>query len=208
MNKSFALRKLLLTFYFLIWSLLFHLKVSSQALRQSISIPYVSLGAYSTKQLDPFSFTGNQAALAKTSIGGIAVFGERRFLLAENSVYGLAAAVPTKFGNFGIQVNYAGFVNFNEQKAGLAYGRSLGNKIDIGIQFNYYNYKIPSYQNAASINFEAGAIVHFSDKLNAGIHVYNPVIGTLGKTNEKLAAVYKFGLGYGAYIKIFGSIIP
>ncbi len=177
----------------------FYLKVLSQTLRQSISLPYVGLSAYSTKQTDPFSFTGNQAALAKTDIGGIGVFGERRFLLAENSVYGLAAALPTKLGNFGVQVNYAGFANFNEQKAGLAYGRSLGSKVDIGVQFNYYNYKIPSYQNGATVNFEAGAIVHFSEKLNAGVHVYNPVGGTLSKvTDEKLAAVYKFGLGYDA----------
>ncbi len=171
----------------------------AQSLRYSVGMPYISLGAYTTKQLDPFSFTGNQAALAQIKSAGVGVYGERRFLLAENSVYGLAAAIPTKKGNFGVQVNYAGFTNFNEQKAGLAYARSLGTKLDIGIQFNYYGYKIPAYNNASTINFEAGAIVHFSEKLNAGIHVYNPVSGKLGKTgDEKLASAYKFGLGYDA----------
>ena len=98
-----------------------------------------------------------------------------------------------------MQINYAGFQNFNEQKVGLAYGRSLGKKIDIGVQFNYYSYKIPAYQNASAINFEIGAMVHFSEKLNAGIHVYNPVGGNLGKVgDEKIAGVYKFGLGYDA----------
>ena len=162
-------------------------------------MPYVAMGGYSTKQTDPFSFTGNQAALAQVKNVGIGMYGERRFLLADNSVYALAAAVPTKLGNFGVQINYAGFQNFNEQKAGLAYGRSLGKKIDIGVQFNYYSYKIPAYQNASAINFEIGAIVHFSEKLNAGIHVYNPVGGNLGKVgDEKIAGVYKFGLGYDA----------
>jgi hypothetical protein len=193
------LRKFLLTASVTLLLSFFYLNVICQALRQSISLPYVNLSAYSTRQIDPFSFTGNQAALAKTAIGGIGVYGERRFLLAENSVYGLAAALPTKLGNFGVQVNYAGFANFNEQKAGLAYGRSLGSKVDIGVQFNYYNYQIPSYQNGAAVNFEAGAIVHFSEKLNAGVHLYNPVGGSLNKaTDEKLAAVYKFGLGYDA----------
>lgn len=173
--------------------------VTGQSVRYSIGIPYLNLSAYSTKQTDPFSFTGNQAALAKTNAGGVGIYGERRFLLAENSVYGLVAAVPSKLGNFGVQVNYAGFQNFNEQKAGLAYGRSLGDKVDIGIQFNYYGYKIPAYQNGSAVNFEGGAIFHFSEKLNAGLHVYNPVGGTIDKkNNEKLAAVYKFGLGYDA----------
>ena len=173
--------------------------VVGQSLRYSVGMPYLTLSAYSTKQTDPFSFTGNQAALAKMSTGGVGIYGERRFLLADNTIYSVAAAVPTKLGNFGVQVNYAGFQNFNEQKAGLAYGRSLGEKVDIGVQFNYYGYIIPAYQNSSAINFEAGAIFHVSEKLNAGVHVYNPVGGTIDKANdEKLAAAYKFGLGYDA----------
>jgi hypothetical protein len=162
-------------------------------------MPYISLSAYSIKQNDVFSFTNNQAALAQIKSGGIGVYGERRFLLADNSVYGVAIAVPSKMGNFGLQINYAGALNFNEQKAGLAYARSLGTKVDVGIQFNYYGYKIPAYHSASTINFEAGVIAHVSDKFNIGIHAYNPVGGTLDKTtNEKLASVYTFGAGYDA----------
>lgn len=171
----------------------------SQTLRYSVSMPYTSLGAYTTRQMDPFGFTNNQAALAQVKTAGVGVFGERRFLLTENSVYGLAAAIPTKQGNFGLQVNYAGFKNFNEQKAGLAYARKLGKLLDLGIQFNYYSYRVPQYGNASSINFEIGAILHFTDKLNGGIHIYNPVGGKLGKLqDEKLASAYKFGMGYDA----------
>ena len=171
----------------------------AQALRYSVGMPYINLGAYSTQQLDPFSFTSNQAALAQIKVAGVGIYGERRFLLAQNSVYGIAAAIPTKKGNFGVQINYAGFANFNEQKAGIAYARSLGSKVDVGIQFNYYGYSIPAYNNASTINFELGAIVHVTDKINAGVHVYNPVSAKLGKDGEeKLASAYKFGLGYDA----------
>ena len=171
--------------------------MQAQTLRYSVAMPYIGLGAYTTKQLDAFSFTGNQAALAKIKVGSIGVYGERRFLLVENSVYVIAAAIPTKKGNFGIQVNYSGFANYKEQKAGLAYAKSLGSKVDIGVQFNYYGFNIPSYINASTVNFEAGAIFHVSEKLNAGVHIYNPVAAPLGKNgNEKLAAAYKLGLGY------------
>jgi hypothetical protein len=178
----------------------------AQSLRYSIAMPYTSLAAYSTQQKDALSFTGNQAALAATKQAGVGVYGERRFLLASTSYYTLAAAVPTKMGNFGVQLNYSGFKNFNENKIGLAYARSLGAKVDIGVQFNYYGYRIPGYNAAATINFEAGAIFHFSDKLNGGIHVYNPVGGKLGKGNdEKLASAYKIGLGYDASENFFVS---
>lgn len=171
----------------------------AQSLRYSISMPYVSLSSYTTKQTDPFSFTNNQAALAQIKSAGVGVYGERRFLIDNNNVYGLAAAFPTKMGNFGVQVNYSGFTNFNEQKAGIAYARSLGAKVDLGVQFNYYGYKIPTYNSASAVNFEIGAIAHVTDKFNVGIHAYNPVGGTLDKTtDEKLASAYKLGLGYDA----------
>ena len=192
------MRKYAISFLLTFFTFIFFYS-DAQSLRYSIGLPYLSLGAYTTKQTDPFSFTGNQAALAQIKSAGIGVYGERRFLLADNNVYGFAGVFPSKLGNFGIQVNYSGFQNFNEQKVGLAYARSLGSKVDIGVQFNYYGYRIPAYGNASAINFEGGAVVHFSDKLNAGIHVYNPAGGKLGKaTDEKLAAAYKLGMGYDA----------
>lgn len=180
--------------------------INAQSLRYSIALPYTGLTAYSKQQNDPLSFTGNQAALANVNQAGIGLYGERRFLLAATSYYTLATAIPSKLGNFGMQLNYSGFKNFNENKIGLAYARSLGNKVDVGVQFNYYGYRIPGYNNASTINFEAGVIMHFTDKLNGGFHVYNPVGGKLGKTgDEKLAAAYKIGLGYDASENFFIS---
>ena len=179
--------------------------VRGQSLRYTVALPYLGLAAYSTQQNDPLSFTGNQAALARVKQAGIGLYGEQRFLLAATSSYNVATALPTKMGNFGMQINYSGFKNFNENKIGLAYARSLGSKVDVGIQFNYYGYRVPGYNNASTVNVEAGAMLHFTDKLNGGIHIYNPVAGKLGNAlampgggGEKLATAYKMGLSYDA----------
>lgn len=178
----------------------------AQSLRYTVSMPYISLNACSRQQADAFSFTGNQAALAAVKEAGIGMYGERRFLLAENNVYAMAAAIPTSMGHFGIQLKYAGFSNYNENNLGLAYGRSLGNKLDLGVQFNYYSYRVPTYGNASSINFELGAILHLASRFNAGIHIFNPVGGKLSKgEGEKLAAVYRFSLGYDASEQFFAG---
>jgi hypothetical protein len=182
----------------------------TQSIRYSLAQPYISLSAYSQQQNDPFSFTGNQAALAQSKNAGVGVYGERRFMLNETSAYSLAIPVPTRLGNFGIQLNYAGYKNFNENKIGLAYARKLGKLVDVGVQFNYYGYSIPAYGNASAVNFEMGALMHISDKLNAGIHIYNPTGVKLGKrSDEKIASAYKFGLGYDASKNFFigGEII-
>jgi hypothetical protein len=171
----------------------------AQSLRRPIAASYIGLGAYSMNHVDVFSFSSNQAALAQIKNPAIGVYGESRFLLDATNMYSAMAALPTSQGNFGIQVDYFGFKNYNESQLGLAYARSLGKLLDIGVKFNYYSFRIPLYQNSSSVNFEIGAIVHLTDKLNAGIHFYNPVGGNLSKTkDEKLSSIYKFGIGYEA----------
>ncbi len=194
-------------FTFSFYCLLFFVSIDSyaQTLRQPISAIYLGLGAYSTQQADVFSFVNNQAALAQIDNATVGVYGEKRFLLNETSLYAAALAIPSSLGNFGVSVKYFGFKNFNESQVGLAYGRSLGKKVDIGVQFNYYGYRVPAYNSDNTVNVEIGAIVHLTDKLNAGVHIYSPVGGEFSKTDEKLTSAYTFGLGYDASDRFFVS---
>jgi len=168
----------------------------AQSLRQPVSAIYLGQASYSTQFGDVFSYLNNQAALAQIKNVAAGVYGERRFLLSATSLYTLAVAIPTKNGNFGVNIKYSGFKNFNESQAGIAYARSLGSKVDVGIQFNYYGYKVPAYNSASTVDFEIGAIVHLTDKFNMGVHMYNPVGGKFSTSNEKLTAAYKIGFGY------------
>ena len=128
-------------------------------------------------------------------------------MLDELSLYQLAVSIPTKSGNFGVEAGYFGYNEYNESQIGLAYGRKLGSKIDVGVQFNYNGIRINGYGNSSAINFEIGSIFHLTDKLHAGIHAYNPVGGQYGKNQEeKLASVYTAGMGYEASEKFFVSI--
>jgi hypothetical protein len=173
--------------------------VSAQVLRDHITAPYVGLGAYSINHVDAISFTANQAALAQVKRPALGVYGEQRFMVSATNLYCAALALPTDEGNFGLQIDYFGFKDYNESQIGLAYARSLGSKLDVGIKFNYFAFRIPSYITSSTVNFEIGAIAHLTEKLNAGVHIYNPVGGNLSKTDgEKLRSVYDFGIGYEA----------
>ena len=167
-----------------------------QSLRQPLSGGYVALGSYSGQQVDAFCFGHNQAALAQANTVSMALYGEQRFSLGATRFYNAIVALPTSKGNFGIQLKYGGFKNFNESELGLAYARNLGKKMAVGIQFNYYGYQIPAYNSASTICFELGALVHLTEALHLGFHTYNPVGGQLSKTGDKLTAVYTLGLGY------------
>lgn len=181
--------------------------ISAQTLRRPVAAAYTGFGAYSVNHSDVFSFTGNQAALAQLKNAAAGVYAERRFLLSELNNYTAVAALPTRSGNFGVRANYYGFTDYNETQVGLAYGRKLGKKVDVGAQFNYHGIAISSgYGNASAISFELGTVMHISERLHAGIHANNPVGGKYGKNKEEeLSSVYTLGLGYEASEKFFVS---
>ncbi len=169
----------------------------AQSLRYPVAMPYINLTAQSLQHQDVFSFAANPAALARQKTAAIGVYAEQRFSLKATANYRLAAAFPSRLGNLGLLVQYGGFKNYNQSVAGLAYGRSLGTKAEVGIQFNYYASRTPGYSSTGNIGAEAGIRLHFTDKLHAGIQVSNPFPAPTVKGNEeRSAAVYKLGIGY------------
>ena len=132
-------------------------------------------------------------------------------MLNELNNYTAVIGLPTATGNFGLKAAYSGFSDYNETGLGLAYGRKLGSKMDIGAEFNYHGIKISGYGNASAISFEIGTVLHITERRHAGVHVNNPVGGKFGKEHpdsyreEKLSSVYAFGLGYDASEKFLVS---
>jgi hypothetical protein len=176
----------------------------AQALHTPVTAAYTGTGVYSTGHTDIFSSTFNQAALARLQFVSAGIYAERRFLLGQLDHYTAAAGLPTSSGNFGISTRYFGFSSYNEMKLGLAYGKNLGSKTAIGTQFNYHSIGASGYGNTSAISFEIGMINHLSPKLHTGIHINNPVGGKFGdERQEKLPAIYTFGLGYEASEKFF-----
>jgi len=176
----------------------------AQTVRQPLSALYPAIGTYSKNVADPFSMIVNPASLANIKSSGAGVYGERRFLLEALNQYTAVGGFKTSSGNFGLQADYFGYSNYNETQLGLGYGRSLGSKVDVGVKFNYYNLRIPAYSSVSTFHFEAGVVMHLSEKLHAGFSVFNPVGGELNKeTKEKIASVYRGGFGYEASDKFF-----
>lgn len=196
------MRRLILFFFLLFFSCFAH----SQMIKKPVGVSYTGLGAYSLNQQDAFSFIANQASLAQIKHAAAGVYAERRFLLSELNNYHAAIAIPTSSGNFGLKAVYYGFTEYNETQLGLAYAKRIGDKIDLGVQFNYNGISIAGYGNASAVSFEIGSVMHITRQLHAGIHVNNPVGGKFGKTQqEKLPSVYTFGLGYDASENFFIS---
>ncbi len=161
-------------------------------------------GTYSLHFTDVFALHRNQAGLARLQEFSFGVFAERRFMLESLYHYNFAAAVPTVSGTFGLSSSWFGSPAFNQQQVGLAYGRSAGKKLDIGIQIDYLSTGIREYGHARAFTAEGGLIVHITDQWHAGVHVFNPAgIKYARLQEEPVPVIYSIGAGWEASEKFF-----
>lgn len=180
----------------------------SQPISQPIASRYPALGAYSLNHVDLYSSRNNAAALAEMKYISLGLYGERRFLQNNLNLYmGSIGGRINKVGNFAFHGSYYGFSLFNQMQLSLAYGLKITNKVNVGAQFNYHTLNQgKGYGSASSINASVGAIFHLTDKIHAGINVYNPLGSKWNKiTDEKIPSQYTFGMGYEASDKLFIS---
>lgn len=181
--------------------------IKAQPLTQPVAARYLPLGAYSKKAIDIYATRSNAASLAYLPQSSAAVYAERRFALSSLNLFSFSAGIFTKSGAFALHGNYFGYSLFSQSQISLAYGRPVSKKVDVGLQFNYYSLRQGNgYGNASSINASVGTIIHITDKLNAGINIYNPIGSKWNKaSDEKIPAQFTFGIGYDVSDNVYVS---
>lgn len=151
---------------------------------------------------DVFAMTSNQSGIAFLPNSSVGLLAEQRFLNSDIRQIGAVAALPSRFGSFGILVQSFGFETYNEQKIGLAYARKLSKTFAIGIQFDYLNTRIPEYGNQGVLTFEGGLQAQIMENLWLGAAVFNPIRQGFSP-DERLPVQLNVGLSYRFSDKIF-----
>jgi len=141
------------------------------------------------------SILSNQAGLSFIKTPSAILFTEQRFAVTEIRSIAAGFAYPTKSGVFGLNLNYFGFEDYNEQKIGLAYSRKLMDKLSIGAQVNYINFRIPEYGSQGFLSFDLGLQAQVLDDLILAAHIANP-IGQEIVEDDNLPTVFKIGAAY------------
>lgn len=118
------------------------------------------------------AYTYSSAGINYQNSFGISELGTRTagFILRNQG-----ATVGAFYSNFGYR-------DFRRHTAGLGCGIKLSDKISAGIQADFLAEKTPDeYYKRESITFETGILILPSDKVRIGIHVFNPLPGSLRK---------------------------
>lgn len=149
----------------------------------------------------------NQAGLGFLKQKGVGVHFENAYMLKELSQKAVGFVLPVRGGTFGITYNQFGYENFSKTKAGLAFGKQLGERIAVGIQLDYLRTHIGDvYGDRHSVTGEIGVISEPLDGFFVGAHVFNPVRAQLSEyDDERLPTVFRLGLGYAFSNQLFVS---
>lgn len=159
---------------------------------QSLLMPVgrdMGSGSYSRYFQDVLSVAYNPAGLSCLEQFTVGAYAEQRFLLREIPLYMAMAAIPAGAGSFGLQVMRIGNSAYYQQRAGLAYGRSLGRRIDIGLQFNHESTALPGYGAATTFSVVGGILCHPGKQWHVGMRVYYSGLAPV---------VYSGGIGFEA----------
>ena len=147
---------------------------------------------------DFWSIQNNQAGMALIKNLTVGVAYENRFLVPQMGTANLALIYPLKIGNMGLSMSYFGYALYNEMKIGLAYARSFGPRLRVGVQLDYLQTGMGDiYGHKSNVTFELGVQSDVNSHLTFGVYVFNPVRVKLADyANEKIPAVYRFGIAY------------
>ena len=154
---------------------------------------------------DVSSLFSNQAGMVYSNQMSFIAFAERKFGLADINNVAAGFLYPVKQAAFGLTLQYYGFEGYNEQKIGLSYARQLMEKLSIGAQFDYLNFKIPEYGNTSIFTFEIGFQSNLTPSLILGLHLFSPVRVSILE-EENLPTIISFGAGYKVSEKVLFTL--
>ena len=141
------------------------------------------MGSLSATGRGFWSSFSNQALLAQNRQYAAGINCLNRFNIAELGTYSAGLILPAGKNSAGILFSRFGYSEYSREKIGLASGLQLSEKISAGIQIDYFAVRTSNkYANYQSLTFEAGILIHPSDNITAGIHLFNPVPNSLRKS--------------------------
>ena len=156
----------------------------------------LALANASVSLIDVWSTFHNQATLAGISNISGAIYYESKFGIDKLALAAGTFVLPALSGTVGLSYRQFGKGTFKETKMGLAYARRLSERLNAGLQFDYFSNQFPENDRAFGfVTFELGVSYKINKEFLLAAHVFNPVSAGF-ETNsgkQKMPAVFRMG---------------
>ncbi|MGB8491235.1 MAG: hypothetical protein WCE64_09260 [Bacteroidales bacterium] len=144
----------------------------------------------------------NQAILGEVRYSAAGISYINRFGISELGTRSAAIIMPSGRAAVGGIFSHSGYRDFRRLSAGVACGMPITAKIAGGIQIDYLSEKTwGEYGAKQLLTFEAGVLISSSEKVRFGIHLFNPLPGSIRKT--RLPSSIRAGVGAGLSKSLF-----
>ena len=199
-TKSVPMGRIYLFLLLLFWGFLsLHAQVAT--IVPSSYAPGNAFVAYNS-DWQPFQ---NPAALGQSKNLILTVLYENRYITRELGNAVASVAVPTKYINIGASFSYFGYASYNEILSAITVSRSFGEKLNIGVEFDYYTlYLSSSERYRGTFTTQVGVQLQVLPNFMIGINVFNPVFSKI-KTDlltKSLPSVFSLGTNYRLHEKV------
>ena len=125
----------------------------------------------------------NQASLCQNNSLSFGINYENRFNISELGTRTAGLIIPAGKAVMGVLYSNFGYSDFMRQSAGIACGMKLSGKLSAGVQIDYFGERRSGeYDSRRTLTFEAGVTIIPSEKIRIGLHLFNPVPGSLRKS--------------------------
>jgi hypothetical protein len=125
----------------------------------------------------------NQASLAFNNSLSFGINYENRFMIKELGMRSAALAIPAGKASLGAVYSGFGYIDYKRYMTGLACGMKLSEKVSAGVQIDYFSERTSGeFTNIQTVTFETGMIILPEDKIRIGIHLFNPLPGSIRKS--------------------------
>ena len=155
----------------------------------------LGMGDASVTFSDINSILSNQAGLAYLEKTEVLLFAGQNYFVNDIRNVAGAVAYPSSLGTFGLNIQYYGFDDYNEQKIGINYARKLTQHLSLGVQFNYNGFRIPEYGTKGLVSVEIGVRSQILKQLIIAAHISNPIQIEI-VDGENLPTLFNFGIAY------------
>ncbi len=146
---------------------------------------------------DPWAVTYNAAGLTKLNGFRCAAFlVPQQFGLPELRTAAVAAAMPVRFGTFGLNVERFGFDLYREIGLGIAFARKIDECISTGLVANIQNISIDRYGSTSRLTLDIGMLVYILPRTTLGCDLKNIARATIGRNDERLPQLLSAGAGW------------
>ncbi len=181
----------------ILFSFLIFYSASAQSYLPTSDARSIALGGSQQLIGDAYGVFNNAASLAWIEKPTFVISSSNRFFLKELAGAGAGFALPSKYGVFGLNINYSGFNNFNRKLVGLSYTQKINNNIALAVKADYLQTSIAEYGNHNTLTADVGVCIKVIKELSVGVNVFNPFMVSGGYyADEKIPTEFSLGMNY------------